>query len=216
MSANPLQGPLPTPDLRALLDQIRQEVFYTFNCHQLGTIQSFDPTKQTATVSINVLRQVPDLTQNPSVYKSISYPLLVDVPVFITSGGSGSLTFPIAQGDTCLVLFNDRDIDNWFASGNTVAPNTQRAHDLSDGLALVGFRSLANVIASFDTANAVLSYEGGKIRVANKLDLVSQLTTMTLVMDKLYAALVSLNGKTGPSAATQITAFQTEYQNLLQ
>lgn len=207
---------IPVPNLRALLNQIRTEIFTTFNCHQLGTIQSFNPGNQTAEVSINVLRQVPNLEVNPPQYKTIAYPLLVDVPVFINSGGTGRLTFPIQPGDTCLVLFNDRDIDNWFESGNTVAPNTTRAHDLSDGLALVGFRSLANAFSDFDTDNAVFGYKGGKVLVADKLGLVGALTDLTTVMTKLHAALAALDAKTGPSAAVQIASFQTEYQNLLQ
>lgn len=204
----------PIPDLRAVLMQLKDEVFTTFNCHQLGTIESFDPAKQTASVSINVLRSVPNLDVNPPVYKTISYPLLVDVPVFINSGGSGYLTFPIAKGDTCLVLFNDRDIDSWFSTGVVAEPNSSRLHDLSDGLALVGFRSLANVLESFDTENAVVAYDGGKVRVGSKIDILNALTTMTVVLGKLHTALVALNGKTGPTAATQIADFQTEYLKL--
>lgn len=207
---------LPIPDLRTLMLGIMQETAYNFNCHQIGTVQSFDPVKQTATVTINVLRQVPDLSVQPPAYKTQTYPILLDVPVFINSGGSGYLTFPVAAGDTCLVLFNDRDMDNWFATGNTTAPNTGRAHDLSDGLALVGFRSLANVLANFDSNNAVLAFGGGKVLVADKLQLENALTTLTGVMDKLHEALTALNGKTGPTAAVQITAFQEEYQKLLQ
>lgn len=209
-------APLPIPDLRALLMGAIEEAMLTFNCHQIGTVQSFDSAKQTVTVTINVLRQVPDLSVQPPVYKSQPYPLLLDVPVFINSGGSGHLTFPITAGDTCLVLFNDRDIDNWFSTGNTTAPNTGRAHDLSDGLALVGFRSVANALASFDTNNAVLAYKNGKVLVADKLQLLNALTNMTTVLDKLKDALTALDAKTGPSAATQITTFQTEYQKLFQ
>lgn len=206
----------PIPDLRTVLNQLKREIATTFNCHQLGTIQSFDATKQTAEVSLNVLRMVPNLDVQPPQYKAVNYPLLVDVPVFINSGGTGYLTFPIQPGDTCLVLFNDRDIDNWFATGNTAEPNTQRTHDLSDGLALVGFRSLANALDDFDTDNAVFAYQNGKILVANKVQLLNAVTNMTTVLDKLHTALTTLNGKTGPSAATQIADFQTEYQALFQ
>lgn len=209
-------GSISNPDLRALLNQLRQEIFTTFNCHQIGTVQSFDPDRQTAEVSISFLRVVPNLEVSPPTYKTIPYPLLVDVPVFVNSGGSGRLTFPVTAGDPCLVCFNDRDIDSWFETDNTAIPNTGRTHDLSDGLAFVGFRSLANALADFDMDNAVLAFAGGKILVADKLQLVSQLTTMTTVMGKLYDALVALNGKTGPSAVTQITDFQTEYQKLFQ
>jgi hypothetical protein len=52
---------------------------------------------------------------------------------------------PIQSGDTCLVLFCDRDLDNWFESGQITTLNSNRVHDLSDGVALVGIRHKQNV-----------------------------------------------------------------------
>lgn len=163
-------GPIESPDLRAVLNAHRDEVFAGINCHQLGTIISFDAAKQTATVSLNSRRVVFDraqtengaLQQQPRV---VDYPLLTDVPVFVTSGGTARLTLPIVAGDTCLVLFNDRDIDAWWASGQVVAPNSPRMHSLSDGLALVGFRSLANALDDYEADNAVLRLGDSVIRI---------------------------------------------------
>ena len=213
---NTPQSSIPSPDLPTTLRWLKEQIFTTFNCHQVGQVVAFSPSDQTVTVQISLLRMVPDTTIQPPAYKTIAYPLLAKVPVFIDSGGSGYLTFPIAAGDTCLVLFNDRDLDLWWSTGNTVAPNSQRCHDLSDGLALVGFRNLANALGSFDSSNAVLAYNGGKVLVSSKVQLLNASTTLTNVMSKLLAALTALNGKTGPDASAQITAFQTEYQNLLQ
>jgi len=136
--------------------------------------------------------------------------------VFILSGGTGHLTFPIASGDPCLVLFNDRDLDLWWSTGNTAIPNSDRAHDLSDGLILVGFRNQTNPISPFNTTDAELAYKGGKLKVNDKLAMIGASSDLKTVMDKLYTALTVLNGKTGPSAFTQIVAFQIEYNNLLQ
>lgn len=152
-------GPIENPDLRALLNAHRDEVFASLNCHQLGTVVSFDAEKQTATVKINARRVVYDkpqtengvLQQQPRL---LDYPILTDVPVFVASGGNARITFPVTAGDTCLVLFNDRDIDAWWSTGAVAAPNSSRMHSLSDGLALVGFRSLANKVEDYSATDA--------------------------------------------------------------
>jgi hypothetical protein len=130
-----ITSPIP-PDLRSLLTDLKKEIFYGLNCHQVGVINSFDPTTQTATVQIQVLRNIGN-TQ-------VAYPLLTDCPVIFPSGGGAYMTFPVAKGDPCLVLFNDRDLDLWFTTGNVVGPNSARAHSLSDGIVLVGIRNKTN------------------------------------------------------------------------
>ena len=71
-------------------------------------------------------------------------------------GAATALTFPIAKGDECLVLFNDRDMDNWFTGGGGGAVATPRLHSFADGIILVGLRSLGNVLQNVDGVRATL------------------------------------------------------------
>ena len=127
---------------------MKTEIFAGFTCHQVGKIESINPAGPVATVSLLIQRVVFNLEQGigaglqltPTI---VDYPVLVDVPVFVLSGGGAVITCPVESGDDCLVLFNDRDIDNWFATGAPAQPLTARMHHLSDGLALVGWRSEA-------------------------------------------------------------------------
>lgn len=128
-------GPQADPDLADIILKVKNDVAYSLFCVQIGTIQVYDPVKNTATITINFKRQIPD----GSV---IEYPLLVDCPVFILSGGDSSFTMPIKTGDQCIILFNDRNIDNWYYSGAVDVPDTPRAHNIADGMALVGIRNL--------------------------------------------------------------------------
>lgn len=149
MNLNP-NGPLQDPDLRAVLNAHRDEIFASLNCHQFGTVVSWQPASYTVSVKINQRRVVynqqqtagENLQQTPTL---IEYPVLADVPIFVLSGGKFTLFIPPAVGDTCLVLFNDRDMDRWFTTGDTnSAPNSSRMHSLSDGVALIGVFSKAN------------------------------------------------------------------------
>lgn len=209
-------GPISIPDLRSLLQMMQQEIAVNFNCHQIGTIVSFNSSLQTATVQLNVLRVITDPTITPPMLVTKSYPLLVDCPVFIASGGSGALTFPIAKGDTCLVLFNDRDIDVWWSTGNIAEPNTSRTHDLSDGLVLIGFRSKANALADYDTTHARLGFAGGALRVGDKVALDGNASTLKTVLTDIIAALTALDAKTGPSAAAAIAVAAASKTALMQ
>jgi protein gp138/GpV-like protein with Apex motif len=86
-------------------------------------------------------------------FQALSLPLLVDIPILWQGGGGVSLTFPIKQGDECLVVFSSRCIDAWWQLGadNIQVPPNQRMHSLSDGFALVGVRSLPREYAVSST-----------------------------------------------------------------
>lgn len=124
----------------------------SLNCHGIATIQSFDPATQTVVATMNYLKSF----ENPNSsngYFTMKYPIIVDCPVFILQGGGSGITFPIQAGDTCLILFNDREIDTWFSTGQVRAPGIQRFHSFSDGIALIGLRPATNAFAEYDDEN---------------------------------------------------------------
>ena len=194
MNTAPLSS-IAAPDMRLVLDTWMNNSALKLNCHRIGTIVSFDSTKQTASVQIASLAVFGD--------KIVPYPVLTQCPVFVPSGGNGCLTMPVSPGDSCLVLFNDRDIDNWYESGAVTAPNTARTHDLSDGLVIVGFRHQANPIPDYSVDvelrnnTAIVGLEdNGKISIRN------QDTTLKTVMTTLITALNKLDEKSPRGSAS--------------
>ena len=158
------------PTLIDVLNLFKKGIFSELNCHHVGTIQSFDSTNQTARATVNYKQTI--LQPNAQgVYQQvlIDYPILADCPVVFLGGGSSHLTFPVAQGDECLVLFNDRDFDNWYSGASTGQPATPRKHSFSDGIIMVGLRSLGNIIQNFDTARAVLRHGNAYVGVGAQL-----------------------------------------------
>lgn len=123
-----------------------------------GIIQSFSPGAITATVQLAIkgIQHFPDGSA-----RFVNMPLLVDVPVHFPRGGGCTLTFPVAKGDECLVVFSARCIDAWWQSGGVQPPIEPRVHDLSDGFAFVGFFSQATKIAGISTASAQLRSNDG-------------------------------------------------------
>lgn len=103
-------------------------------------IDSFDPVNMTVTaqpaIAISLQGSAGGAPQN------VNLPLLADIPVVFPGGGGFNLTFPIKEGDECLLVFSARCIDNWWVSGE-VQPQAQfRKQNLSDGFAFVGVKSL--------------------------------------------------------------------------
>lgn len=157
------------PDLTDVLENLKLEIFREINSVQIGTIQSFDITDQTATISLNIKKI---LSVNDDGTNELgNRPVLLKCPCVILGGGSSHMTFHVKSGDSCIVFFNDRDIDNWFFEGGENAPNSIRTHDLSDAIALVGIRNMQNRILDF--------FENGiriKFDETNKIEMSEALT----------------------------------------
>ncbi len=186
------------PNLADLLALQRKQIMLDFNCHAIATVQSFNPDERSITATINYKKNQLQ-RQSDGTYQSvlIDYPILIDVPIVVLSGGLARLTFPITAGDECLILFNDRSIDNWFQSGQITGVSSSRLHSFSDGIALIGVKSLVklNDEEAYDSDRAVLSYGEtmvgvgtDKVKIANALytlntllqELLTELQTMTL------------------------------------
>lgn len=147
----------PQLTLASLLELQSKGTSRQINCHQVGEIVSFDPETQTAEVQVKM-----SFLLNGEIKE---YPLLLDCPCIILAGGQGSVTFPIQAGDSCLVLFNDRDMDNWYSSGQTMPPRTDRLHDFSDAIALVGLRNKQNQISGYFAQGTEIKYAGSTIKL---------------------------------------------------
>ncbi|CAI2418115.1 phage baseplate assembly protein V [Serratia liquefaciens] len=139
-----------------------------------GIIQSFDADAVTATIQPSV--KVPIRQADGSVV-SVALPLLVDVPVYFPRGGGVTLTFPITEGDECLVIFADRCIDYWWQNGGVQEPVDPRQHHLADAFALVGPQSQAKKISGISTSAAQLRTDDGAAFI--ELDPGSHAVTVT-------------------------------------
>jgi hypothetical protein len=163
---------------------------FTF-CALPGKIETYDPKLATASVNV-MMRRV----TNPAEMTIADYPKLVDVPVFQLTGGTGGVNVPVGAGDFCLVVFADRNIDNWFATGSAQPPNDSRTHSLSDGFALVGFRPLTDLVSRPDYLAASLYKDGTQVSVKGDKFAVRNPTTdlLTLVNAIISAVGSALSG----------------------
>ena len=123
-----------------------------------GRIASFNAAAMTAQVQPTVQGKVRARDGKTS---DVDLPMLLDVPVVFPGAGGYTLTFPVAVGDECLVVFASRNIDSFWQSGGVQPQADRRMHDLSDGIALVGAISQTKKIAANTATVQLRSNDGG-------------------------------------------------------
>ena len=146
------------PDFITVLNSVVNKIGLELNCVRVGIIQSFNAEDLTAEVLIankKTLNLNKDGTQNVRDYAIITAKVCYCCPY---------ITYPIEQGEECILLFNDREIESWFISGEVQPEAYQRMHDLTDCIAIVGLKSLAKMIEI--TANTLdIFYKGNSIKI---------------------------------------------------
>jgi hypothetical protein len=147
------------PRLADVLLNLKLDIFASLNCCMPGIIQSFNATSCTCVVQPVFNRKLPDGTVK-------ARPVLADCPVYFPGGGGGRLTFPVKAGDQCLIVFQDRRIDEWFQSGAQSLPADVRMHDLSDGIVIVGLDP-TGAQGPVPTNMVELSYQGTKFQLTS-------------------------------------------------
>jgi hypothetical protein len=197
------------PSLADALYAQKNDIFTQFNCHRVGIIQELDATSFTATIQI-VDNLVKD-TYNGTV--QYPFPPLAGVPVFMPCDVDKGLTFPIGKGTECLVLFNDRDIDRWFSNGQVQKPNSARMHSLSDGLAIVGFRSLLRPLTNYNAAATELKYGNTLVSLDDKVKIQNATKNLKTLIDSFINVIKALQVVDPISGNLSITAATTTALN---
>lgn len=94
-----------------------------------GKIVSYNATSGRAVVKPSLSKLLADGSELPA-------PRIVDVPVCWPSGDAYSalIALPLKPGDSVVLKFSERAVDDWLASGSEV-PTDPRMFDLSDAFA---------------------------------------------------------------------------------
>ena len=126
-----------------------------------GIIVSFNPDNQTASVQ-------PAISENVRIGNAprtaTNLPVLSDVPVQFPRAGGYVITFPVEQGDECILVFGDMCIDGWWQSGGIQGQMETRRHDLSDAMAVLGISSVPRALSGFSMdAMQIRSEDGGTL-----------------------------------------------------
>jgi hypothetical protein len=121
-------------------------------------VESYDATTQRVSVQPVLKRSFTDEEGERQVER---LPVISNCPVQFPQGGGYRLTFPVAVGDTGMLLFSEASLDVWLSEGGEVDPVDDRRFDLSDGVFLPGVRSFANALSDASADHMTMGKEGG-------------------------------------------------------
>lgn len=124
-------------------------------------VVSYDATKQRAKVQVQLKRE---FENSDGTVKELRVAPILDVPILFPRAGGYSLTFPVAAGDPCLIVFLERDASGWQKTGQESVPPSARRHDYSDAVAILGLWPSTDPISpsASTTAASFRSEDNGK------------------------------------------------------
>lgn len=128
-----------------------------------GTILSFDTSTQLAEIQ-------PAIQRIYSNDRAVDLPKIINAPVAIWRGGGFSMTYPIKEGDECLIVFSERSLDRWIEEGEGKKPMHKRTHNLSDGIAFVCLSSKPNAVPDYSDSDLQIKSDSGNAVITLKSD----------------------------------------------
>lgn len=177
-----------------------------------GVVVSYDAASQTAQIQLGVKS---NYISESGDRASESIAPLTDVPVIHLGGGGYRTVYPVAKGDTALVVFGSRSITDWLVQGRVVEPQADHRHDLSDGIAIVGLRTQKNLLKSVPTDRMSIGSDTGasieitpnEVRVGGNTGLEPSLKGDAFVsaLNTLLGHISTAIGSAGPGGAGAVT-----------
>lgn len=183
-----------------MTDAIRQAILYQLNnVHTAlpGAIVSYDYTTQKATVQPLLNKYWTDGTFSP-------LPELPNVPIIFPRAGGASLTFPVVEGDTCLLLFTERSIDQWLYSGGQVSTADSRKFDLSDAVAIMGLTPFSDTSLAQNNTDLFLTYNGSYFKIKENGDVVIETSSKLALGTSLVEVLQTISNTLAGIAAITV------------
>ncbi|MCF6710237.1 Gp138 family membrane-puncturing spike protein [Raoultella ornithinolytica] len=181
---------------REVYDSILKGAKQSIRVSMPGIIKSFDPETVTCVVEVSIYIPKPESAEGKSIDRlpqdNVFYPLILDAPVIFPRGGGCTLTFPVKEGDECLVIFADRCIDFWWQSGGVQNGSRGRMHDYSDAFVIPGPQSQAKKISGISTTAAQLRTDDGSAFI--ELAAGGDITATTTGNATINAPEIILNG----------------------
>lgn len=138
----------------------------------IGKIETYDPQTNRASITPVGTMTCPD-------WQELPFPTIHNVPIQYPcgNGGKSGVTFPVKQGDTCIIIFADHQIEN-FLSGEK--SDDMRNHSMNDAYAIPTLFS-DSVPTVKSNPNDVCMFNNGSLVVLNSSSMTINLADGTSV-----------------------------------
>lgn len=185
--------------------RLTDRIFQKLRVAVPAIVQSFDPgppptiSAVIATNELVITNQGGDTVDLQT--QSLQLPVLSDVPILFPRGGGYNLTFPVQAGDEVLIVFSDTAIDDWMQSGGVNNNQvSQRRHNLSDAIAILGLSSAAKSMSgSYSASDCQLTSDDGSVAVSlssGQITVAAATVTVNSTTANINASTANVTGTT--------------------
>ena len=124
----------------------------------------------------------------------LSMPVIVNTPVIFPATQRGGIIFDLQAGDTVLIIFSQKSMERWLASGKEVEEGVARHFDLTDGIAIPGLYSFASQnpfpgddVTVYSNKGRFVINKDDKVAIGNEsaelLDIIDQLISAIMAAE---------------------------------
>jgi len=209
------------PDLHYLINRSVQNSIAGLNTAMPGIIENFDAEQKTCDV-------LPALKKEYRNGDIASLPLIQNVPVIFPQTSEAIISLPLKRGDTVLLIFSQRALDEWKKKGETVCPRDKRKHALTDAIAVPGIFPIGKGIAgNSDALKAqngnfkLLGYTDGALEIENGIyELISVLNELcgeikNFSQEIANITTIVMGAPVPPTNLAQLTLYITKFTAIL-
>lgn len=129
-------------DLFNVLEALKNNIYCNINCVKVASVVSFDIDTLVSCCQIKGKRLLG--LKKDGNQELTDYPLVYAKTYFLGYGDIG-ITHPIVEGAEGILLFNDRELETWYTTGESGNLAYDRTHDLSDAIFICGLCSQPNL-----------------------------------------------------------------------
>ncbi len=151
-----------------------------------GKIESYNPNDGTATIKPTLSRRFRGADE------PVEYPVIPKVPLVQPRTAKARINFPVEKGDLVLLVFADRNLENWIQSSGTESRETGdvRSHDLSDAFAILGGYPTLNSAPPKNPGALNIEVEAGtKVAITNgSIELLDLLDRMLIQIQAIQVS----------------------------
>lgn len=145
--------------LSELLQAVRDGVAKSISVAMPGRVVAYHSDE--GTVDVHPLLMETEINPDIEEEVDVSQPIIFKCPVIFPGAGMFRLTFPIAVGDTVLLVFADKSIEEWMFLGKEASSEEERRHHHSDAIAIVGLNDLTKPWTGAERTGLTIGKDGG-------------------------------------------------------
>lgn len=146
------------PSLSEVLTASIDAALYNLNTAIPAVVTSVDVAKGMCSARPVLKRRYANKT-------TVEMPIISNVPIANYRAGKAFISLPLKEGDYVLLVFSQRSMDTWLASGGVIDPNDPRRQDYNDAIAYPGIYPFSQPPEGATSDDIIIKNDKSKVTV---------------------------------------------------